>query len=334
MHKIKKTQKTRNGLPLFLEPSNHQFSFQEFIDWIGEHRDFIQGVLQKKGGVLFRGFPVTEVQHFNRVIATLGLGKSLSYIGGDSPRIKVQGNVYTSTEAPPSFKIPLHNELSFVKHYPKHIYFFCQVPAPKGGETILADAREIYHAVDASVKQQFVEKKLCYTSRYFFKSPFMNLLNKIQCGHKSWIDVFETEEKQEVERKCQENDFEYKWNKNHWLEIKQTRPSVLQHHSSKEMLWFNQAHLYDFNPKLLGLGNYIGAKMVYCQRYMRLHEIAFKDGTPIPRKDLYHILDVLDQKTISFPWQKGDVLVLDNLLAMHGRAPFTGKRRILTALTG
>lgn len=65
-----------------------------------------------------------------------------------------------------------------------------------------------------------------------------------------------------------------------------------------------------------------------------LHQIFFADDSKIPREAIYHILDVLDQNTVYFPWQKGDVLILDNILAMHGRASFQGKRRILTAMTG
>jgi hypothetical protein len=32
-------------------------------------------------------------------------------------------------------------------------------------------------------------------------------------------------------------------------------------------------------------------------------------------------------------WRAGDVLILDNLLAAHGRMPFTGKRKVLLAMT-
>jgi hypothetical protein len=100
------------------------------------------------------------------------------------------------------------------------------------------------------------------------------------------------------------------------------------------MVWFNQAHLFDFNPKLLGLWRYIGTKILYCRNYTQLHRVFFGDGSTIPREDLYNIMDVLDVNTVSFPWQKSDILVLDNILAMHGRATFTGKRRILAAMTG
>ncbi len=102
---------------------------------------------------------------------------------------------------------------------------------------------------------------------------------------------------------------------------------------TNEPAWFNQAHLYDFNPKLLGWKRYLGAKIFYFRKTTRLHEILFGDNTSIPRKTLYQVLNTLKENTISFPWRKNDVMVLDNILSMHGRAPFQGKRRILTALT-
>ena len=107
----------------------------------------------------------------------------------------------------------------------------------------------------------------------------------------------------------------------------------MKHPLTNETVWFNQAHLYDFSPKLLGLKRYLGAKLFYLRKLSRLHEIEFADGTAIERKDLYRVLENLQENTVAFPWKKGDVLVLDNILSMHGRAAFRGRRRILTALT-
>lgn len=320
-------------LPLVVEPAKKNISSSEFLSLLNANKEHFKKLILKHGGLLFRNFPVGNENDFADFIKTLDVGKFVDYIGGDSPRNKIKEGVYTSTEAPPSIKIPLHNELSFVKKYPKHIFFYCHIAPQENGETIIADARQVYKAIDEKVKKRFTENGLKYVSCYYFKSALMNFMNKLQKSHKSWIDVFETHDKNEVEKKCLENEFGYKWQQNDWLQISQNRPAVMAHPITNEMVWFNQAHLYDFNPKLLGWWRYVGAKLFYIRKHMRLHEIFFGNGSKIPREDLYHILEALDANTVKFPWQKGDVLVLDNVLAMHGRATFTGKRRVLTAMT-
>ncbi len=325
---------TSEEIPLVIEPSNKRMKLNELLNLLRDHHEFFKQNLLKYGALLLRNFPISNEDDFTALISGLNTGKFVNYIGGDSPRNKIRDGIYTSTEAPPSIKIPLHNELSFVNNYPKYIYFYCQIPPQERGETIISNARKVYNSIDEDVKRRFIEKGLKYVSCYYYKSRIMNLLNKLQKSHKSWIDVFETSNKHEVEKKCFENDFHFQWNQKDWIKISQIRPAVISHPITHEKVWFNQAHLYDFNPRLLGYWRYLGSKIFYYQKHTRLHEVFFADQTKIPRTDIYHILDVLDANTVYFPWQKGDVLVLDNILAMHGRAVFTGKRRVLTAMTG
>lgn len=320
-------------LPLVIEPANKSISLTDTLQLLSHHRENLKKNLLKSGGILFRNFPFSNQNDFSIFVKTLGLGNFIDYIGGDSPRTKIAEGIYTSTEAPPSFKIPLHNELSFIDLYPKHIYFYCHIAPEKAGETILADARKILHALDGTVKSRFKDRGLKYTSRYFSRSPLLNFINKIAPSHKTWVDVFETHDKDEVEHKCRISNFSFKWNKNDWIQISQQRPATIRHPQTNEEVWFNQAHLFDFNPKLLGAWRYAAAKLLYCRKYTKLHDVSFGDLTPIPKDDLYHIMDVLDENTIKFPWKKGDILVLDNVLAMHGRAAFSGKRRVMAAMT-
>lgn len=332
MERIKTKLITEAGIPLVIEPAK-PMTISELYTLLKDQNAYFRQQLLKYGALLFRGFPVNNPDDFAGLVTNLGAGSFVHYIGGDSPRKIVKGDVYTSTEAPPSIKIPLHNELSFVKHYPKHIYFYCETAPRERGETIIADARKVYATMDDQVRRLFTDKGLKYISRYYYKSQIMNLLNKVQRSHKSWSEVFETHSKEEVEKLCRESEFELKWNKNDWLQISQTRPAVMAHPETNEMVWFNQAHLFDFNPRLLGMWRYVGAQLFYCRKHTKWHEVSFADNSPIPREALYHVMDVLDANTVRFPWQKGDVMVQDNVLSMHGRATFNGPRRVLTAMT-
>jgi alpha-ketoglutarate-dependent taurine dioxygenase len=289
--------------------------------------------LLSHGGILLRGFPIENAQDFAAAIDALGTGNAVNYIGGDSPRTKITGAVYTSTEAPPAVKIPLHNELSFVAHYPKHIFFFCEIAPSEHGETILGDARRVYRTLDPGVRARFMERKLKYVSAYYGHSKLMDFVNSMQPSHKSWREVFETDQREEVERLCRENDFDFAWHDDNWIKISQTRPAAIKHPDTSEWVWFSQAHLYDFNPRLLGSWRYVAAKLFYARPHTRMHEIFHADGEKVDRADLYHIMDTLDRNTVAFPWQRGDMLVLDNVLTMHGRATFAGPRRILAAMT-
>lgn len=332
MEGFKTTYINKEHIPLVIQPADRA-SKTDFLRLLSTHQTALKQKISKYGGILFRGFPLANADDFAEAIRHLGLGRFVDYIGGDSPRNKINEGVYTSTEAPPSIKIPLHNELSFVKYYPKNIYFFCETPPKEKGETIIADARKVLAAIDPDVKQRFADKQLRYVSCYYYKSKMMSWINKIQPSHKSWTQVFETDCKKEVEKKCHEHEFEYKWTKNDWIQISQVRPAIMAHPETGEKVWFNQAHLYDFNPRLLGSWRYVGAKLFYCRKHTKLHEIYYGDHSTISRADLYHVLDVLDSQTVAFPWQKGDLLALDNVLTMHGRATFEGKRRVLTAMT-
>ncbi len=319
-------------LPLVIEPTA-SLTFEQFLEYIQKNQDSLSKKILTFGGILFRGFPVLGADNFNAVIDALGLGKPLSYVGGDSPRDKVKGKVYTSTEAPPSLKIPLHNEMSFIKYYPRHIYFHCELPSEEGGETIIADARGVYKAVDPAIKEKFVQQGLKYISNFYGQSWTLDLVNRFQRAHKTWMEAFETSDKEEVAKRCVDNEFGYKWTKKDWLQVIYETPSVIAHPQTGERVWFNQAHLYDYNRRLLGFWNWMGTKLIYMRKNTLMHEIYYGNGKPISRRDLYHVMDMLDKETIRFPWQKGDVMVLDNILTMHGRSPFSGKRRILVALT-
>ncbi|STX28801.1 pyoverdine biosynthesis regulatory gene SyrP-like protein [Legionella beliardensis] len=272
------------------------------------YKQEFETLLLTYGAIIFRNLPVTEASQFAYFIEKLSLGKFFSYVGGDSPRSKLMDGIYTSTEAPPKIYIPLHQELSYLQTYPKHIYFFCEIEPATRGETIIGDAREVYKQLDPKLVARFQDKKITYISHYYQKSKLMDLINHFARSHKSWLEVFETTDPEEVMQFCKKSNIELHWLGKNWIELKHTMSPLLQHPITKETVWFNQAHLFDFSPKLLGLLRFLAAKLVYFRRLTRLHEVTFADGDKISRKDIYHIMDILDKCTASIPWKRGDIM--------------------------
>ena len=58
----------------------------------------------------------------------------------------------------------------------------------------------------------------------------------------------------------------------------------------------------------------------------------YGDGSEIEDSVANYIRDLYEQHAVRFAWQHGDVMLVDNFLASHGREPFVGPRKILVAM--
>jgi TfdA family taurine catabolism dioxygenase TauD len=59
----------------------------------------------------------------------------------------------------------------------------------------------------------------------------------------------------------------------------------------------------------------------------------YGDGSPIEPEVLDHLRACYSAETLSFPWQEGDILMLDNMMVAHSRAPFRGERKVLVCMS-
>jgi hypothetical protein len=60
--------------------------------------------------------------------------------------------------------------------------------------------------------------------------------------------------------------------------------------------------------------------------------LTYGDNTPMNKDDIDRATQILDELSVAFKWEKGDVVLVDNKLALHARKTFVPPRRILAAL--
>jgi hypothetical protein len=297
-------------------------SLESLIEFVESERARLEQELLKEGALLFRGWDVTSVSDLARFVSAFTAGSPpFNYAGGASPRSALGEGSYTSTEYPPSMQLSLHNELSYAGVYPSRLYFVCLVAPAEGGETTLGDSRRILRRMDPGILDRFREKGVRYVRN----------LSPVKGWGYSWQEALETDDPAEAEACCGRIGADFEWRHDGVLRMSQVRPATLLHPATGEEVWFNQAD--GFHPSALDAATY-AEQIALCgsEDEFRLN-VTYGDGSPIEREALDHVRDVIRAETVPHRWRQGDILVLDNILAAHGRMPFRGPRKIALAMT-
>jgi hypothetical protein len=303
---------TAGRVPTLITPKAGEI---KLTDWTEANQEPIDQTLLTDGALLFRGFAVTE-DDFSGIVKLM-CKEPLEYVYRSTPRTQVAANVYTATEYPPHHSIPFHNEEAYTIDWPMRLVFFCALPAEQGGETPIADTVKVTGHIDPHILEKCAKKKIMYVRNY---GTGVDL---------SWQTVFQTDSKDGVEEFCQNNMIEWKWKPDGGLRTWQICQAVAEHPQTGQLIWFNQAHLFHVSS----LDERTRRAMLSIYKESELpRNTYYGDGSPIELEVLEHIRAAFDAERVAFPWQKNDVMLLDNMLVSHARNPFKGKRRILAGM--
>jgi|CXWL01.1.fsa_nt_gi alpha-ketoglutarate-dependent taurine dioxygenase len=316
-----------------LVPDQNFIELHECVDsrmsaasWVAAHRPEVERSLLSHGVVLLRGF-ATDEHDFRRVADEIS-PVWIDYRGGNAQRTALPGNIFTSTELPPSITLVQHHEMMFTLCWPMKLLFYCDLPAGSGGETPLCSGPWVTRKLPAHILREFeVHDGITYIRNFRSDSPV-----------KSMEDTFNTRDREEIERLCRQDRmvFEWKeWEGATWLQTRQKRPAFRAHPVTGDRVFVATAHLWHraaWTRQLTkSTAQYSIEALAGDPTTSWMHAL-YGDGTVIDDTVVSDLYEFFEREKICIPWQRGDILILDNILASHGRNSFKGDRRILAAL--
>jgi alpha-ketoglutarate-dependent taurine dioxygenase len=298
--------------PVLVEPAAPGV---DLAAWAGSNRGWIAEQLDRVGALLFRGFEIATPDAFERTVVA-ACGSLLPYHERSSPRRHVQGHVYTSTEHPAHQPIFFHNENSYQHRFPGRLAFGCLEPADRGGETPISHCGRALRRIPAEVRARFLARGWMCVRNY-----------RTGLGL-SWQEVFQTASAAEVEAHCRQEGLSCVWRGDR-LSTRAVRPAIAAHARTRQLSWFNHAaffHLSTLEPDVReGLLRQVPEEELPAQTY-------YGDGRAIEPEALEAIRGAYAAEAVALPWQRGDLLLIDNILVAHGRTPFAGRRTVLVAM--
>jgi alpha-ketoglutarate-dependent taurine dioxygenase len=286
-------------------------------EWARSNKTRVDQLLTDHRALVFRNFGVKSVEQFQQCVLATCNGELLNYVDRSTPRPAVGNKVYVSTIYPSAETIQMHNEGTYWRTWPLKIYFCSLITAEQGGETPIADVRNVLRRLSPEIQAAFLEKQVMYVRNYNdgFGLP--------------WQETFQTQEKTEVEAYCRTNDIQFEWKEGDRLRTRQIRPAIRKHPVTGELVWFNHAAFFHVSS----LAPQVRAELLAAFGEEELpYNTYYGDGSPIEPEAAAAVREAYEKEKLIFPWQNGDVMLLDNMSMAHGRQPYKGRREVVVSM--
>lgn len=317
--------------PLFIEPNGDILrSIDGFQQWFAKVRPQIDALIVEHGGIVLRNFPVSETENFRTLVEHFPQFSG-GYAGGVAPRSQISGRVMESTRLAAPVKLPLHSEMAYMRDYPNRIAFYCHKAAKVGGETIIGDMRTLVDELPADLVDKVERLGVKTTRNYGPKSGGLDQAVPVMDAI-GWNVAFGTDDKGAVEALCAERDLEPLWNENGSMTLfNRTEPFVI-HPETGKRLYRSVLHVYRADRRPDGVDVELYEQTRKSQTYPTGTSLG--NGEGLTPEEIEAFETIIDKYTYAWPWQDGDVMILDNLQVWHGRNPYEGARDVQVALLG
>jgi alpha-ketoglutarate-dependent taurine dioxygenase len=302
--------------PLVLKCNLPNATLDDAVKHVRANRQELLDKSSQHGAILFRGFPLETPQDLDAFIAAFGLPNFPYYESlSNAVRVNWTERVFSANEAPPEVTIFYHHEMAQTPIFPAKLFFFCQQPAEEGGATPICRSDVLFERL-AEQCPQFArdcdEKGLQY-------SNVMPAENDPKSGMgRSWQSTLNAKTREEAEARLRTLGYSWEWQDDGCLRATTPVLPAVREVSPGRKTFFNQL-----------IAAFRGWKDT---RNDPSKAIRFGDGEPLDREAVEIASNLADELTFDVPWQKGDAVLVDNFLVMHGRRTFRGTRKVLASL--
>lgn len=303
---------------------------EELLLWFKKNQDEVARDLLKYGAVIFRGFQLSR-DDFKEISARIS-PQEMPYTNGATPREKIDEGLYLASDFPKELTLPQHHEMSYMRKWPMKVFFYCDLPPESGGETPICSTRTFMERLSPRIIEKFSKLGVKYLRNY--DGGIVT----------NWKQAFSTSDRKTVERVCIESHLDFEWKKDGNLRTWGSAQGLATHPFTNELLWHNHIINFTFRstddkslPPILRMSAK-GLPEGQLERWVQADHVDlpmnayYGDGTLIEQSVLDEVNDLLEEKKRFFPWQQGDMIVIDNMLAFHGRNAYQGNRKILAIL--
>tara|TARA_B100001175_G_C19485082_1_gene629281 strand:- start:488 stop:1402 length:915 start_codon:yes stop_codon:yes gene_type:complete len=245
-------------------------------------RDKIIKIFEDKGIILFRDFKILKediIKFINKF--------TLSYANDANRRTLRFNNNNIRNVDKGRVEIFIHSEASYSPSWPEVVWFYCNNPPIKHGQTTICDGNNIFKQFDAELKKYFLANEIVYK----LKIPFGNHLKKKNGktnNLKPWY-------------------IEYPGIKDCFINFKKNEILFkLKRYAVSETR----------KPNKISFCNHV---QIPLESDDQLISIELEGGKKIPKKILKKVSKITQKLIFEIEWQKKDLLMIDNRRIMHGR---------------
>jgi hypothetical protein len=146
----------------------------------------------------------------------------------------------------------------------------------------------------------------------------------------SWQRAFSTEDPAVVEKICKEAQIECEWRGGGVLRTRQYGDAVVAHPRTGQAVWFN--HAFFFNIRAIEPSSVREVLLSNPPDDPLSTNTLLGDGSQIGSDVIEELRSSYQRASARNRWEKGDLLLIDNMLSAHARAAFTGKREIAVVM--